>query len=213
MPNVNKVLLVVIVALIGTVRVEAMEPAMDIYIENPLQPIIHGVTSLPDGSELMLTIIRPASGYMAQAKMTVNAGSFSTEQFSADHRPLNPGRYKIEISMSFASLQPNHVQAVIGDHGQKMTGKYVSRQFGEATFDFVKEVQLGGPANAILDAAAKAQSIVDLRKWMAESCASNVHFINAVVLAGPTPDQVLVGAKRQAYIDACKNEATNRPIK
>ncbi len=189
------------------IRAVAMEPTMDIFVENPLQPIFHGATNLPDGSELMLTITRPASGYMAQAKMTVNAGHFTTEQFSADHHPLNPGRYKVWISMGFAALQPKQVQAVIGEHGQRMTGKNVSQQSGETTFDYKKEMELGGPASANLDAAAKAKSIAGLRKRLSESCASNVDFINAIVLAGPTPDQVLVGAKRQAYIDACKADA------
>ena len=31
--------------------------------------------------------------------------------------------------------------------------------------------------------------------------------------AGPNPGQVLLGAKRQAYIDACKADANSRPMK
>jgi len=199
--------------MIAAARAEVMEPTIDIFVENPLQPIFHGATNLPDGTEMMFSLMRPEAGYFGESKVTVKIGHFTTDQFSTDHHPLNPGRYKVWISMTFSFLQPKQVQAVIGEHGQKMKGKYVSQQSGETTFDYKKEIELGGPANAALDAATRAKSIADLRKWEADSCASNVDFINAVVLAGPNPDQVLVGAKRQTYIDACKADASSRPMK
>src|ERR1700693_1297371 len=101
---------------------------------------------------------------MAQAKMSVVAGHFTTEQFSAGQNPLNSGRYRMEVSMSMAELQPKQVQAVIGDQGQRMTGKFVTASlFGGSVFDYVSERQLGGPANATLDAVARTQEIADLR--------------------------------------------------
>ena len=208
-----KATLLLILTITTPVPAEAMEPTMDIFIENPLQPIFHGATNLPDGSELMLTLSRPESGYMAQAKMSVVAGHFTTEQFSQGGHPLNPGRYKIEVSMSMASLQSKQVQAVIGDQGQKMTGKLVSPSpFGGSDFDYLTERQLGGPANASLDAAARAQAIADLRKWLVESCTSNIDFVNAAVRSGMVTGHEILGAERQARIDACTAEANSRPM-
>ncbi len=186
---------------------------MDIFIENLLQPIFHGATNLPDGSELMLTLSRPEILYMAQAKMSVVAGHFTTEQFSAGQHPLNPGRYKIEVSMSIAQLQPKQVQAVIGDQGQRMTGKFVTPAIGGGSvFDYVNERQLGGAANASLDATARAQAVVDLREWLVDSCTSNVDFVNAAVRSGVVTGRQILGAERQAKIGACTAEANSRSM-
>jgi hypothetical protein len=119
MTVLSKGTLLLMLAMTIAVPAKAMEPTMDIFIENPLQPIFHGATNLPEGSELMLTLSRPESGYVAQAKMSVVAGHFTTEQFSAGHHPLNPGRYKLEVSMSMAGLQPKQVQAIIGDQAKE----------------------------------------------------------------------------------------------
>lgn len=214
MTILSKGALFLMLAMTAAIPAVAIEPTMDIFIENPLQPIFHGATNLPDGSELMLTLSRPESGYMAQAKMSVVAGHFTTEQFSTGQHPLNPGRYKVEVSMSMAELQPKQVQAVIGDQGQRMTGKLVTPSpFGGSVFDYVTDRQLGGPANASLDAAAKAQAIADLRKWLVESCTSNIDFVNAAVRSGMVTGRQILGAERQAKIDACTAEANSRPMK
>lgn len=213
MTMLSKGTLLLMLAVMTAVPAEAMEPTMDIFIDNPLQPIFHGATNLPDGTELMLTLSRPESGYMAQTKMSVVDGHFTTEQFSADHHPLNPGLYKVEVSMGMAGLQPKQVQAVIGGQGQKMTGKLViPSPLGGLEFDYVTERQLGGPANASLDAAARAQAIADLRKWLVESCTSNIDFVNAAVRSGVVTGHEILGAERQAKIDACTAEANSRPM-
>jgi len=52
---------------------------------------MHGATKLPDGTTLMLSLLRPASGYMGQTKVRVASGHFVSERFSANGNPLNPG--------------------------------------------------------------------------------------------------------------------------
>jgi hypothetical protein len=212
MITLTKGALLLMLAMAAAVPAEAIEVTMDIFIENPLQPIFHGATNLPDGSELMLTLSRPETLYMAQAKMSVVGGHFTTERFSAEQHSLNAGRYKIEISMSTAQLQPEQVQAVIGDQGQRMTGKFVIPGFGGVMFDYVTERQLGGPANAPLDATAKAQVIADLRRWLVKSCTSKVDFVNAAVQSGMVTGRQILGPERQAKIDACTADAASRSI-
>jgi hypothetical protein len=203
-------LIVLAVTIAGPAR--AIEPTMDIFIENPLQPIFHGATNLPDGSGLMLTLSRPEIRYMAQAKTSVKVGHFTTEQFSSGGRPLNPGLYKIEISMGMAELQPKQVQAVIGDRGQKMTGNFVfPAPIGDGFwFRYATQRQIGGAPNAALDAAARAQAIADLRKWRVESCTSIIDLVNASVRAGTVTGREVRGSERQSKIDACIAE-TNAP--
>ena len=189
----------------------AIEPTMNVFVEGPLRPIFHGSTNLPDASELILTLSRTESGYRAQSKVTVRAGHFATERFSSAGKPLNPGLYRIEVSMSVAAFQPKDVQAVIGDRGQAMTGRLVSvAPFGGQVFRYVTKLQLGGPANAVLDAAAKTKAEADLRKWVIESCNSIVDLANAGVRSGRLTGHEKVGTERQKAIEACIAEV-NRP--
>lgn len=188
-----------------------IEPTIDLLIENPLRPIFHGKTNLPDGSELMLTLSRPETLYMAQSKVTVNAGLFRTAQFSANNQPLNPGRYKITITMAIAYLQPHRVQEIIGDHGQRMRGKFVSASpLGGSVFEYIVQKELGGPANTAMDEVARAREITAIRKWLVDGCSSNIDLVNAMVRSGAASGRQILGAERQAKIDACTVEANSR---
>lgn len=191
------------------------EPVMDVFVEDPARPVFHGRTNLPDGAELMLTLTRPASGFMAQAKMNVVSGQFVTERMSQGGSPLNPGRYKLEVSMSLALLQPAAVRAMVGEHGERMSGSLVTAsQFdpGEHLFDFVETVELGGPADGALDAAAKARSVADLRDWMAMGCTSNLDFVNAMVRSGAVTGTEILGEERRRRVEACVADAKTRPM-
>ncbi len=180
------------------------QPTIDIFIENPLQPIFHGTTNLPDGAELILSLSRPDSGYMAQDKVTVADGHFTTSQFSQSGHPMNPGLYSIEASMSIAELQPGSVQAVIGHNGERMSGRLINKGvLGGNVLDFKIERQLGGASDAVLDAAARAQNMADLEQWKAKSCVYSVDFANSAVRAGIMTGPEIVGAERQRRIDAC----------
>jgi hypothetical protein len=184
---------------------------MDIFVENPLQPVVHGATNLPDGSELIVSLSRPESGYTADSKVTVQDGSFTTERFSAGGEPLNSGIYTIEISMSLAALQPEQVQAVIGDHGQKMTGKFVTTSpVGEPVFDYKIEQQLGGAPDALLDGIARSKSNEALTRWEAQSCASITDYVNEKIKSGDLTGHQTLGLQRQEEIDACTARLKSR---
>jgi hypothetical protein len=123
----------------------AIEPTMKLSIEHPDRPILHGITNLPDGAELLLTLTKVGGGYVGQSKATVAAGQFATGAFSKEGAQLPVGRYNIEVSMSIAPLQPPRVQAVIGSHGEKLSGRFVSQALGEPVFDYTERRELGGP--------------------------------------------------------------------
>ncbi len=188
-------------------------PAVKLFVEDERRPTIHGRTNLPDGAELLVGLSRPESAYFGQAKVTVRDGQFATERFSQNGNPLNPGRYKVEVSMSLAALQPETVRAVIGEHGEKMSGSWVTPSpFGpsDKVFTSTDYKQLGGVADPALDASAKAQSLVELREWEIRNCRSNPDMINALVLAG-APGKLLQGAERERYVEDCVARARARP--
>jgi hypothetical protein len=74
--------LFVVVALAGSATGNAIEPRINLFVETPLRPIIHGTTNLPDGTTLMLSLLRPESGYLGQAKVRVLSSHFASERFS-----------------------------------------------------------------------------------------------------------------------------------
>ena len=79
------------VVLLTSEAVNAIEPHIALFADAPLRPVMHGATKLPDGTTLMLSLLRPASGYMGQTKVRVASGHFVSERFSANGNPLNPG--------------------------------------------------------------------------------------------------------------------------
>lgn len=197
-------ILAIALAVTASASAYALDPVMKVYVETPLQPVIYGVTNLPDGSELILTLSRQDSGYVAQSKMQVLDGHFKTERFSAGGHPLNPGTYQIHVSMSMAELQSRQVQAVIGQHGEKMTGKLVKPSpIGGPMFEYVTEVQLGGAANAVLDAKARAISEAELQRWAVQSCSETIDMVNSGVRNGTLQGREISGAERKQKIDEC----------
>lgn len=103
---------------LGTVAL-ALEPVLHLDVEPPSRPVVVGKTNLPDDTSLLVSISREAVDFLAQDKVKVSGGKFRTAQFSQKGSDLNPGTYKVEITMPFAGLQSPTVQAVIGRRGEK----------------------------------------------------------------------------------------------
>jgi hypothetical protein len=105
----------------------AIAPTFEVEVESPARPIVTGKTNLPDGTKLMVHISRAQSNYSAGTKVKVASGGFRSEQFSQHGSDLNPGTYKVEISMPGAPLQTDAVRAVIGMNGEKLSGPLVRK--------------------------------------------------------------------------------------
>ena len=86
------------------------------------KPDIHGKTNLPDGIEIMITLRRKESNYMAQDKTKVKDGAFRVGPFSQKGVALNPGTYMLEVTMPLASLQPPSTWPIIGNDGANLQG-------------------------------------------------------------------------------------------
>ncbi|HEE9760143.1 TPA: hypothetical protein R8F97_001012 [Pseudomonas putida] len=105
----------------------ALEVKMDVNASGGSNPVISGLTNLPDGTELSITLVVPGQ-YLGQGKAIVENGRFASEAFSDNGRPLPSGVANLEMNSVLASSEK--VRAVIGEHGEKMTGPYVTALAG-----------------------------------------------------------------------------------
>lgn len=87
---------------------------------------VEGITNLPDDTELMVTISN-SLGYRGQESASVLGRRFRAGPFSAHGQPLPEGRYTVDVTMPIPRVQPAAVRSVIGEHGEKLSGKLVHR--------------------------------------------------------------------------------------
>lgn len=102
---------------------QALEVKLDVNTSGGSYPVISGLTNLPDGSELSITLVVPGQ-YLGQGTAVVENGRFTSEAFSNNGRQLPSGVANIEVNSVLASSEK--IRAVIGEHGEKMTGPYVT---------------------------------------------------------------------------------------
>lgn len=166
----------------GTVKLSAR-------LEGEARPTVVGVTNLPDGTSLMVSLYREQSSYSAQSKTTVSGGTFQAGPFSQQGSDLNPGKYNIRISSPLTSLQPASVQAVFGDKGSNLKGPLTSASsFGDDTvISYSTQVELGGNADTGLDAAARDKAKKNLDQWLLDSCDDNCRTLKGVAVTQGKP--------------------------
>lgn len=163
----------------------AIAPTFDVKVETPARPVVTGKTNLPDGTELMVQISRAHSKYSAGTKVKVTSGGFRSEQFSQHGDDLNPGSYKVEISMPGAQLQNDAVRAVIGKTGEKLSGPMVRKGIAGKVVEYGTTFSVGRGRNDVADQAARSKENLRRAHWVQESCRDIVHMTdpNAAVLA------------------------------
>ncbi len=144
--------------------------SMSAQLEGGTRPALVGETNLPDGTKLMVSLSRRASSYSGQDKAIVSGGAFRAGPFSQKGADLNPGEYTIKVSTPLSALQPASVQEVIGNDGGKMTGPLAkASDFGGTVVEYTTKVQVGGTADAGLDATARETQEQDITDWKAQN--------------------------------------------
>ena len=134
----------------------------------PQKPRVVGKTNLPTGTSLLVTLERKESSYQAQANATVAAdGCFAAGPFTQGDAPINPGQYVIDVMMPV--LQPDPVTAVIGSHGQNISGVLVHRVAHLGKVAEFKTLYSFGQADAAKDADSKQKAKEDSDKRQEES--------------------------------------------
>jgi hypothetical protein len=152
-------------ALAITVAINARTDGQD-------KPTVVGTTNLPDGVELMVTLSRRESSYMAQDKAKVSQGTFKVGPFSQGGAGLNPGTYTIEVSMPLAGVQPPATWPIIGNDGSKLEGPLTKKsKFGGRVAEYKTSFNIGeGKASAVQDQVSRSKAIDDSHTWWLQSC-------------------------------------------
>lgn len=135
---------------------------------------IHGATNLPPGTDLMLSIAeRLRGGFFGQSRCSVlDDRSFQSEPFGPAGG-LDDGVYVASVTMPFTYLQPDHVQQVIGENGENLSGPLVQVGISGATVSADREFTVGG-ADASQRQKERANARVrQYRVWLNKVVAIN----------------------------------------
>jgi hypothetical protein len=161
----------------------ALNVTMSVKAEGGDKPVVVGTTNLPDGVELMVTIRRKESSYMAQSKTQVKDGAFRAGPFSQRGYALSPGIYSIEISSSLAFFQPPSTWPIIGNDGAKLQGPLVKKsQFGGGkVVEYETSLTVAaGKTSPEQDRAAQAQPEKDEHELWLRSCKDTCNLLQRV---------------------------------
>lgn len=78
---------------------------------------IQGDTNLPDGTNVMITILNGG-----QQKTEVKGGRFQGGPFTFRGEAYPAGKYDVRIVVPVAATQPPQVRAIIGEQGERLSG-------------------------------------------------------------------------------------------
>lgn len=100
---------------------------------------VHATSNLPDGTELLGTVAQAPTGspkryngYQGGVTQTLAGGTADFGPYSKQGSALPEGRYEVTVTMPVAVNQPESVRAVIGAHGENLTGPLVTQDLGNA---------------------------------------------------------------------------------
>ena len=150
----------------------ALDPRISVTASGNANPVISGITNLPDDTDLMVEISRRHSNFRAQSKAKVASGGFQAGPFSQGDSPLNPGTYIVEVHMPPVPVQSSAVRASIGSSGEKLRGPLVKRGIvgGNAVNYRTTFIVGSGVTNAKADADAKREGEANKHAWFRKSC-------------------------------------------
>lgn len=86
---------------------------------------IIGNINLPNGTELMLTLVGKDIKYRAQDKVIVNSSSFVSDEFSNSKNAIKSGKYIINISTPTVNVMEENVRKLLGEDGRNLYGEFV----------------------------------------------------------------------------------------
>lgn len=96
----------------------------DVSLRTDRRLMVEGETNLPDGTQLQIVVEREISRVRWQARTGVEGGLFAAGPFGSGSG-LPDGGYVVRVEVAEASVQPQSVQALIGNQGQHLAGELV----------------------------------------------------------------------------------------
>lgn len=150
-----KVTIVAAVAALFTIQSFALDVVIAAKADDMSRPTILGTSNLPDGTTLIVTVARSQIGFEGSSRSLVSGGTFKAGPFGPIDG-LTPGAYKLEVMMPIPSMQSESVRSVIGERGEKLTGKLVKRsEFKEKHIVYNSSFKIAGQVDTQRDQAKK----------------------------------------------------------
>lgn len=103
------------------------ELTMDVVLNDDGTVTVTAESNLPDGTELGASVF--AEGvFNASDQAVLQDGEAEFGPFSQKGSALPAGAYDVSVTMPIARNQPDEVKAIIGEHGENLTGAQVSTE-------------------------------------------------------------------------------------
>ncbi len=144
---------------------------IDAKTDGKNKPSVTGITNLPDGTDLMISIIRKESSYSGGIKSKVLNGKFNAGPFSQYGNPLNPGKYSLEITVPYAQVQPKRILPLIGNRGEKLEGPLSKKEALGRLVKYKTSFKIDGVVSIANDKEAKKKDKAATEEWKRKSCA------------------------------------------
>lgn len=100
---------------------------------------IQAASNLPDGTQLLGNVAQKPTGtpkrfngYQGGQTQTLSGGTAVFGPYSKQGGELPKGKYDVTVTMPIAANQPEAVKAIIGPHGENLTGSQVEHEYGNA---------------------------------------------------------------------------------
>jgi hypothetical protein len=213
----------------------AVEMSVTASSENP--PVITGTTNLPSGTILSVMMVGEAPGCVPRcgigpADTVVENGRFTIGTKLTGTEKLLAAFYKIDVTMMSHGQSDSAVKSIIGPKGENLRGPYVvaladkpggayvpvklprtsppfeSERYLGLMINYTQRVFVASDVES--DEIIRSRATVDYRKSSVESCTFQIDAVNGLIRSGNATGREVLGAERQAKIDACiaQNEAT-----
>ena len=98
---------------------------MQLTVTHDGQVQLHGSTNLPTGMKLNTTVSQDET--VVGDDLTVNNGHFKSHALKVSGKPLKPGTYSVHLTQAAWSKQPTAVTKRLGETGQHLRGKEVTK--------------------------------------------------------------------------------------
>ena len=182
---------------------------------------VHGMTNLPTGTDLMLSIIDTIEGDLeGQLKCSVAAdGSFEAGPFTAGDG-FEDGIYVVEVLMPIPPVQPDNVKKFLGEGGEKLTGPLVEKDsLGDYfTVSTTKEFTIGGAQAAQAQHERLEERIKEYEEWVKKIVALHTR-LQAAIPSRQKPDAGTFGGEWNKFgqefareVQSLKDKALQMPL-
>jgi hypothetical protein len=121
-----------------------------VYLD-PQSPRVQGLTNLPDGTDIMVTV-ENRLGYSRQQTVKVKGRRFETDPLRDGENTLAPARYNVQLVMPIPRVQTESVRAAIGEKGEKLRGPLVKTSRLGVTVEQEKAFFIGDSKEAAIRA-------------------------------------------------------------